>query len=203
MHSRRLSGDCGCTRRWASDNIENFWHALLSRFPFFSSIIRTRPWKHGRAHCNRVANERTASSFWVIFIKVRDYRDCSPRFFWPFTFFRFAAHMDWGKFRDALDYGHHQLGISEELDNPQMRSEAYLNLARAHERLGEFIRFTYNVFPRSLTIGSRRWFVTAWYVFAELSVKISMVHNLKIFVRNFLNSWILVLIEKLFFLLYF
>lgn len=46
--------------------------------------------------------------------------------------------MDWGKFRDALDYGHHQLGISEELDNPQMRSEAYLNLARAHERLGEF-----------------------------------------------------------------
>lgn len=50
----------------------------------------------------------------------------------------FAAHMDWGKFRDALDYGHHQLGISEELDNPQMRSEAYLNLARAHERLGKF-----------------------------------------------------------------
>jgi hypothetical protein len=47
--------------------------------------------------------------------------------------------MDWGKFRDALDYGHHQLGISEELDNPQMRSEAYLNLARAHERLGELL----------------------------------------------------------------
>lgn len=47
--------------------------------------------------------------------------------------------MDWGKFRDALDYGHHQLGISEELDNPQMRSEAYLNLARAHERLGKFL----------------------------------------------------------------
>jgi hypothetical protein len=44
--------------------------------------------------------------------------------------------MDWGKFRDALEYGHHQLGISEELDNPQMRSEAYLNLARAHEKLG-------------------------------------------------------------------
>lgn len=46
--------------------------------------------------------------------------------------------MDWGRFRDALDYGHHQLGISEELDNAQMRSEAYLNLARAHEKLGEF-----------------------------------------------------------------
>jgi hypothetical protein len=50
---------------------------------------------------------------------------------------KLSAHMDWGKFRDALDYGHHQLGISEELDNPQMRSEAYLNLARAHEKLGE------------------------------------------------------------------
>jgi hypothetical protein len=45
--------------------------------------------------------------------------------------------MDWGKYRDALDYGHHQLGISEELDNPEMRSESYLNLARAHERLGK------------------------------------------------------------------
>lgn len=49
-----------------------------------------------------------------------------------------TAHMDFGKFRDALDYGHHQLGISEELDNPQMRSEAYLNLARAHEKLGRW-----------------------------------------------------------------
>jgi tetratricopeptide (TPR) repeat protein len=52
----------------------------------------------------------------------------------------YQAHMDWGRFRDALDYGHHQLGISEELDNAQMRSEAYLNLARAHEKLGEFER---------------------------------------------------------------
>lgn len=41
------------------------------------------------------------------------------------------AHMDWGKFREALDYSHHQLGISEELDNPQMRSEAYLNISTA------------------------------------------------------------------------
>lgn len=53
--------------------------------------------------------------------------------------------MDWGKFRDALDYGHHQLGISEELDNPQMRSEAYLNLARAHERLGKFQAFPFSM----------------------------------------------------------
>lgn len=60
----------------------------------------------------------------------------------------YQAHMDWGRFRDALDYGHHQLGISEELDNAQMRSESYLNLARAHEKLGEFsYRF---FFPASL-----------------------------------------------------
>lgn len=52
--------------------------------------------------------------------------------------------MDWGKFRDALEYGHHQLGISEELDNPQMRSEAYLNLARAHEKLGMRSQFLIN-----------------------------------------------------------
>lgn len=45
--------------------------------------------------------------------------------------------MDWGKYREALEYGHHQLGISEELDSPTMRAEAYLNLARAHERLGK------------------------------------------------------------------
>lgn len=57
-----------------------------------------------------------------------------------------TAHMDWGKFRDALDYGHHQLGISEELDNPQMRSEAYLNLARAHERLGKVTLLVFQAF---------------------------------------------------------
>lgn len=48
----------------------------------------------------------------------------------------YQAHMDWGKYREALEYGHGQLGISEELDSPNMRSESYLNLARAHERLG-------------------------------------------------------------------
>lgn len=44
--------------------------------------------------------------------------------------------MDWGKYREAIEFGHRQLGISEELDSPTMRAEAYLNLARAHERLG-------------------------------------------------------------------
>lgn len=48
----------------------------------------------------------------------------------------YQAHMDWGKYREAIEYAHRQLGISEELDAPQMRAEAYLNLARAHERLG-------------------------------------------------------------------
>lgn len=43
---------------------------------------------------------------------------------------RFFSH------REAVEYGHKQLGISEELDSPSMRAEAYLNLARTHERLG-------------------------------------------------------------------
>lgn len=45
------------------------------------------------------------------------------------------------KTREALEYGHRQLGISEELDSPSMRAEAYLNLARAHERLGGLERY--------------------------------------------------------------
>ncbi|KAI4454981.1 43 kda receptor-associated protein of the synapse [Holotrichia oblita] len=48
----------------------------------------------------------------------------------------YLAYMDWGKYRDALEFAHKQLYISEELDNPNMRAESYLNLARAHQRLG-------------------------------------------------------------------
>lgn len=44
--------------------------------------------------------------------------------------------MDWGKFRDAIDFAHQQLGISEELDSPNMRAETYLNLSRSHASLG-------------------------------------------------------------------
>lgn len=43
--------------------------------------------------------------------------------------------------REAVEYGHKQLGISEELDSPNMRAEAYLNLARTHERLGGLERY--------------------------------------------------------------
>ncbi|XP_003707855.1 43 kDa receptor-associated protein of the synapse homolog [Megachile rotundata] len=52
----------------------------------------------------------------------------------------YQAYMDWGKYRDSIDFGHKQLCISEELDSPNMRAEAYLNLARAHERLGALDR---------------------------------------------------------------
>ncbi|KAK9884196.1 hypothetical protein WA026_005150 [Henosepilachna vigintioctopunctata] len=48
----------------------------------------------------------------------------------------YQGYMDWGKYRDALEYAHQQLFISEELDNANMRAESYLNLARAHRRLG-------------------------------------------------------------------
>lgn len=39
-------------------------------------------------------------------------------------------------YRDALEFAHRQLFISEELDNPNMRAESYLNLSRAHQRMG-------------------------------------------------------------------
>ena len=64
----------------------------------------------------------------------------------------YQAYMDWGKYRDSIDFGHKQLCISEELDSPNMRAEAYLNLARAHERLGaldralDYARHRYNRF---------------------------------------------------------
>ncbi|EDW83590.2 uncharacterized protein Dwil_GK13691 [Drosophila willistoni] len=48
----------------------------------------------------------------------------------------YQAHMDWGKFREAIEFGHQQLGISEEVDSPNMRAETYLNLSRAHASLG-------------------------------------------------------------------
>lgn len=48
----------------------------------------------------------------------------------------YQAYIDWGKYRDALEYAHRQLFISEELDSPNLRAESYLNLAKAHQRLG-------------------------------------------------------------------
>nr|XP_022912056.1 43 kDa receptor-associated protein of the synapse homolog [Onthophagus taurus] len=52
----------------------------------------------------------------------------------------YQAYMDWGKYRDALEFAHRQLYISEELDNATMRSESHLNLARCHQRLGALER---------------------------------------------------------------
>lgn len=47
--------------------------------------------------------------------------------------------------REALEFAHRQLFISEELDNANMRAESYLNLARAHQRLGGLERYVRNV----------------------------------------------------------
>ncbi|KAL7632023.1 UNVERIFIED_CONTAM: hypothetical protein RMT77_017657 [Armadillidium vulgare] len=46
------------------------------------------------------------------------------------------AHMDWGRYRELLDYGFQQLDIANELDSPMLRAEAYLTLAKGNERLG-------------------------------------------------------------------
>ena len=38
--------------------------------------------------------------------------------------------------REALEFAHWQLGLAEEAGSPNLHAEAYLSLARAHERLG-------------------------------------------------------------------
>ncbi|XP_041971150.1 43 kDa receptor-associated protein of the synapse homolog [Aricia agestis] len=48
----------------------------------------------------------------------------------------YQAYMDFGKYRESLQFAGQQLSISEELDSAPMRAEAYLNLARAHQTLG-------------------------------------------------------------------
>ena len=48
----------------------------------------------------------------------------------------FCNIIEGNRSRDALEFAHKQLYISEELDNPNMRAESYLSLARAHQRLG-------------------------------------------------------------------
>ncbi|EEB16454.1 43 kDa receptor-associated protein of the synapse, putative [Pediculus humanus corporis] len=52
----------------------------------------------------------------------------------------FQAYMDWGKYRDSIDFAQRQLIVSEEMDSPNMRAEAYLNLSLAHERMGALER---------------------------------------------------------------
>ncbi|XP_050732779.1 43 kDa receptor-associated protein of the synapse homolog isoform X2 [Eriocheir sinensis] len=46
------------------------------------------------------------------------------------------AHLDWGRYREMLDFGFQQLDIANEMDSPMLRAEAYLTIARANERLG-------------------------------------------------------------------
>ena len=43
-------------------------------------------------------------------------------------------------FRESLEFAHRQLGVAEETDSASFRAEAYLNLARTHERLGALER---------------------------------------------------------------
>ncbi|XP_018796397.1 PREDICTED: 43 kDa receptor-associated protein of the synapse homolog isoform X1 [Bactrocera latifrons] len=77
-------------------------------------------------------NQNAAVRIWRSALKATDRReDC-----FQLLGYLYQAHMDWGKYREAIEFGHRQLGISEELDSPTMRAETYLNLARAHERLG-------------------------------------------------------------------
>ncbi|KAG8320071.1 hypothetical protein J6590_077203 [Homalodisca vitripennis] len=42
--------------------------------------------------------------------------------------------------RESMEFAHRQLNIAEEADSPNLRAEAYLNLARTHERMGALER---------------------------------------------------------------
>ncbi|XP_063218559.1 43 kDa receptor-associated protein of the synapse homolog [Bacillus rossius redtenbacheri] len=52
----------------------------------------------------------------------------------------YQAYMEWGKYREALELAHRQLGLAEEAESPSLRAQAYLGMARAHERLGHLER---------------------------------------------------------------
>lgn len=48
------------------------------------------------------------------------------------------ANCEAGRYRDMLVYALHQIDLANENDDAYMRAEAYLNLARANERMAEF-----------------------------------------------------------------
>ncbi|XKL63447.1 hypothetical protein PGB90_005811 [Kerria lacca] len=48
----------------------------------------------------------------------------------------YHAYVGFGKYRQSLEFAHNQLTIAEEMDSPNLRAEAYLNLAKTHERMG-------------------------------------------------------------------
>lgn len=77
-------------------------------------------------------NQTAAVRIWLNALKTSSRREDRFQLFG----YLYQAHMDWGKYREALEFSHGQLGISEELDASSMRAESYLNLSRAHERLG-------------------------------------------------------------------
>ncbi|XP_065211867.1 43 kDa receptor-associated protein of the synapse homolog isoform X2 [Planococcus citri] len=52
----------------------------------------------------------------------------------------YHAYMGFGKYRQCLEFAHAQLTIAEEMDSPNFRAEAYLNLAKVDERMGNLER---------------------------------------------------------------
>lgn len=48
------------------------------------------------------------------------------------------AYCEVGNYREMLVYAMHQIDLANECQDSYMKSEAYLNLARASERLAEY-----------------------------------------------------------------
>lgn len=67
------------------------------------------------------------------------------------------AYCEVGNYREMLVYAMHQIDLANECDDPYMKSEAYLNLARASERLAEYHKVLKLYCPQSKGINYRQY----------------------------------------------
>ncbi|XP_018407333.1 PREDICTED: 43 kDa receptor-associated protein of the synapse homolog [Cyphomyrmex costatus] len=116
-------------------NRSGIWGCFISCRKRFDQQLARRRVEQGlklyRAHKQQAAVRK-----WRVALKSIRHREDK----FALLGYLYQAYMDWGKYNDSIEFGNMQLCISEELDSPNMRAEAYLNLARAHERLGALDR---------------------------------------------------------------
>lgn len=48
------------------------------------------------------------------------------------------AYLDWGKYREAISWADQQLQLANQSENSPGRASAYISLARAHQKLGDY-----------------------------------------------------------------
>ncbi|XP_017062767.1 43 kDa receptor-associated protein of the synapse isoform X2 [Drosophila eugracilis] len=128
------SPDVGSRSVWASQGLlpsRSVVSCFLSCQQSLKQYIAKRKIERGRRLYEQ-NNQTEAVRTWRSALK----GTCQQEDSFQLLGYLYQAHMDWGKFREAIEFSHQQLGISEELDSPNMRAETYLNLSRAHACLG-------------------------------------------------------------------